>query len=394
MTTQSRKIAINTLKNTIISDHLNAIRGVAAMLVVFAHLRAGFFIPYKELTSPTLYEKIIFIITGWGNEAVIVFFVLSGFLVGTSSYCEIRNNTYSWTRYLINRFVRLYIVLLPTLAFSFFVIYFCYPNASENANQLNISLQTLMTNVFFLQSRPDTYAMNIPLWSLSNEFWYYMIFPCVALLLYQPNNLLSKTFYCFTLLLIFFLIGAEKSLYFIIWLMGVIVYLIKPISILTQSVLLRKIIAVIPLTCLFGAFVLSHLYPEPKMVSDFITAFSFSIFLYLILHNHNVSQKDWYHVFATRTSGCSYTLYLIHYPLIILITKLIHVDSNWTFDAFHILLAALVFVLIFTIAHCFALVTEYNTDKVRKFLSRTVESSSLSFLFGKSKLAEKKDTSL
>ena len=63
-------------------DHLDMLRGCAAVLVMAGHLRAYVFQNYDSLNSPDLSVKIFYAITGLGHQAVIIFFAMSGFLVG------------------------------------------------------------------------------------------------------------------------------------------------------------------------------------------------------------------------------------------------------------------------------------------------------------------------
>ncbi len=363
---------MKSLKNLRASDHLNFIRSFAAVMVLFAHLRSCFFVPYEHIASPTFVVKCLFILSGWGSEAVIIFFVLSGFLVGASGYSQIRNNTYSWQTYLISRFTRLYVVLIPSLALSFLVVYFgdgVFLGASKHPD---IGLNALVNNMLFLQTRTSTFAGNLPLWSLSNEFWYYVLFPCLMLFL-TTKSMAKKVGYFSLQMLIFLLIGKEKSLYFIIWLMGVGVYLLKPYSLLAHKPRLRTIISTLPLIGLAVVFILSHFYHAHLRLSyDFANAGFFSIFLYLILQNKTLSSNDWYHKFATETSGCSYTLYLVHYPLLLLFMKVLHVECSWPFDVQHIFFSGLIFLIILGFSYCFSQITEAHTDKVRKYITQRV----------------------
>jgi peptidoglycan/LPS O-acetylase OafA/YrhL len=58
-----------------------------------------------------------YLITGLGHQWVIVFFVLSGYLVGGSVLRSVAVNHWSWRVYLLNRLTRLYAVLIPALVF-------------------------------------------------------------------------------------------------------------------------------------------------------------------------------------------------------------------------------------------------------------------------------------
>jgi peptidoglycan/LPS O-acetylase OafA/YrhL len=106
---------------TMSSVHLDAIRGAAALVVLLGHTRDLFFssltaaFSAPEVTAAALpFRRVTGSVT-IGNEAVIIFFVLSGYLVGGSAIRDMRNNRWSWSRYLVQRATRLWIVLLPAL---------------------------------------------------------------------------------------------------------------------------------------------------------------------------------------------------------------------------------------------------------------------------------------
>ena len=63
---------------------LDATRFIAAFMVLFSHSRNDFFLPYGELPTDDkgIFTAIFYALGRLGHEAVIVFFVLSGFLVG------------------------------------------------------------------------------------------------------------------------------------------------------------------------------------------------------------------------------------------------------------------------------------------------------------------------
>jgi peptidoglycan/LPS O-acetylase OafA/YrhL len=63
-------------------DNLDLLRGSAAFLVLSGHLRSYIFQSYGELAQESLPVKAFYFGTGLGHQAVIIFFALSGFLVG------------------------------------------------------------------------------------------------------------------------------------------------------------------------------------------------------------------------------------------------------------------------------------------------------------------------
>ncbi|MBK6801577.1 MAG: acyltransferase family protein [Novosphingobium sp.] len=92
----------------------DVLRFVAAMLVVMEHSRDLLFLTLVEVSNLSVPWKVFYFLTGFGNEAVIVFFVLSGFWI-TSAVSRRIERTDFWRTYLIDRLSRLLIVLVPVL---------------------------------------------------------------------------------------------------------------------------------------------------------------------------------------------------------------------------------------------------------------------------------------
>lgn len=58
------------------------IRGCSALLVCLGHLRNTMFVDYSALIHPNIAIKVFYAVTSLGHQAVMVFFVLSGYFVG------------------------------------------------------------------------------------------------------------------------------------------------------------------------------------------------------------------------------------------------------------------------------------------------------------------------
>jgi peptidoglycan/LPS O-acetylase OafA/YrhL len=66
------------------SARLDMVRGIAALAVMFGHIRGLFFLDYSDLAAPSPAVTLFYAVTGLGHQAVMVFFVLSGCLIGGS----------------------------------------------------------------------------------------------------------------------------------------------------------------------------------------------------------------------------------------------------------------------------------------------------------------------
>ena len=95
---------------------LDLVRGLAAVAVCASHLRNGLIVDYGQysaLQEPNIAQKVFYFSTGLGHQAVIIFFVLSGFFVGSSIIKNVKR--FNFTKYMITRLSRLWIVLIPAL---------------------------------------------------------------------------------------------------------------------------------------------------------------------------------------------------------------------------------------------------------------------------------------
>ena len=127
-----------------------------------------------------------------------MFFVLSGYLIGHDTYLRIRKGTFFPGDYTGNRLVRLYCVALPGLLLSVLLGYSSMRLGSgfhimqENDfwpaswwDLRSFSISTLSCNLVFLQTAEcRQFGINSSLWSLSNELFYYAIFPSLLIVLY------------------------------------------------------------------------------------------------------------------------------------------------------------------------------------------------------------------
>ena len=90
-----------------VSTFLNISRWVAAFLVVIGHIRHLLFVDLKYVEHKTLFIKGMYFFTGFGHEAVIVFFVISGYLVGGITLERWRLNGADLASYFSARFSRI-----------------------------------------------------------------------------------------------------------------------------------------------------------------------------------------------------------------------------------------------------------------------------------------------
>lgn len=144
---------------------LESLRGFAAVYVVGHHLGNYFPIVNSPCFTPMRF----------GQEAVILFFLLSGFVIYTSLH---NRTSRSFRNYFVKRFRRIFPIFLTALLLSYLA------TSYQKGYFVDPQWSWLLGNLLMLQDyagvKPGamfgTYFGNTPLWSLSYEWWYYMIF--------------------------------------------------------------------------------------------------------------------------------------------------------------------------------------------------------------------------
>ena len=152
---------------------LEALRGFAAIYVVLHHSVYVFF-------SKTIAYKFF----GYGQEAVMIFFLLSGFVIAMS----MDKKHYTFKEYFLHRFFRIYSVFLVAIIISGFIYFYLNPSYSLDIKQLLLNFAMMQDHP---EMKPGTFTAPIfndnPLWSLSYEWWFYMIF-FAHFLFYRKNH--------------------------------------------------------------------------------------------------------------------------------------------------------------------------------------------------------------
>jgi peptidoglycan/LPS O-acetylase OafA/YrhL len=170
------KPAANVLAPEMALSHfLNFSRALAALLVLFFHIRSALVVPYDSLDVHNWLSRAVFVVTAFGHDAVIIFFVLSGYLVGGAVLkMDVRSPHDLW-EYWIDRSVRIGPVLIAATAFSI-VLQHMAPLFGCTDTQLTVLGNALGFQNFLVKPLCN----NLPLWSISNEVVYYFVFPAMV----------------------------------------------------------------------------------------------------------------------------------------------------------------------------------------------------------------------
>lgn len=292
---------------------------LAAYYVLIFHLKNN------RIGIPSILDKI----PNHGHDAVILFFVLSGYVIAATVD---RKKSSGWQDYFLDRAARVYSVALPTLFFSALVaLVIQWTTTGDNGeiSVLNVLFSTAV-NFFFLGqswSLENWVVYNQPYWSLCYEVLYYALFGVAVF---------AKSYWRYLGLLIVSLMAGPKVLLLLpCWLLGVYAYrwrdrlLMSP----TVAVVIGFVVPVAILVLLnklgFGPFTRAwmdalienrkdRLEFSADFLIDYVTAILVAINLYAArfipfrFPNAVVA-------FFKGGASISFTLYLMHMPLIYLV---------------------------------------------------------------------------
>lgn len=302
-----------------LSTAVSHIRWISAFMVMVGHVRPALFPEYQVLRNPSIVIKFVYFVTLFPEQAVICFFVISGLLVGGRALGSIEDGAFNLSRYAIDRLVRLYIVLVPSLLLCAILVFIqmrYLPISVCGGTSVDI-LVSLISNLAFLQNTvANTVCNNFPLWSLANEGWYYVLFPLGALISLRARYGLSFLFLALIALLFVFDRRGEHGIANLgpIWLIGVAILCVR----ISFPLLLC-------LLAFLGALILSRTGTVPgQFTGDYIIAITLA-FLLRAIAQWQISGAGvlLFPSLAERLSKFSYSLYLVHIPILFLAQSLI-----------------------------------------------------------------------
>lgn len=359
------------------SSLFDLIRGLAALVVFLEHARNLFFVDYSQLPSHRLLFAIPYLVTGAGHQAVVVFFVLSGFFISGAVFRSLERGHWSWADYLTRRLVRLWVVLIPALLLCCFwdhlggrldpALY-----SGKVANHIvNEDVRQYLTpsiflgNLFFVHTiLVPVFGSNGPLWSLAFEFWCYILFP-LGLFTIRPGTSRSQRLLFAVLFLAVarFVRGAVLGS-FPVWLIGTVLFFMPPLRLSTSLGRRIRIFAAVIYAAIF--FLLSGARSIPRIWSDYILAvFSFAFLWILLSASHRAEPRSPAVMACRGLARFSYTLYTVHTPMLIFCVALVLGNTRWAPTPAHVLTALGIWAIVLAFTYGLASLTEFRTDFIR-----------------------------
>ena len=350
------------------SLYLDFIRFLAACLVVLSHLA-------KENVFPS---NLAYFIPDFGREAVIIFFVLSGFVIAYTK--EHKHKTID--HYCIARFTRIYSAALPilllTVVLDLIGLHF-NPEGYGGLYQYEklyvyIPLHlAFLGEIWTLSEQPFTVA---PYWSLGYEVWYYVFF-----IFFAFYTGIKRWSLCLLLILFF---GYKLLLLLPIWVAGVYLYKyrniiqLKPVA--AQAIFYLSLVSVVLFElCNIDAALLAlgeQVWPFQSLalgsaapyLADYVMCilvvvnfYSAQFLSFKVLH---LAKRS-----IVRMSSYTFTLYLLHAPIMIFILR----NSNITEASYSGAISLIIAIIISTLL--VGELTEKRKHLFKPFVTKAVSLS-------------------
>jgi peptidoglycan/LPS O-acetylase OafA/YrhL len=351
---------------------IDFVRAVAAIAVVWNHC-FNMMLPLVRPEDGPIYH-LLAITASFGRDAVMVFFVISGYWISRSVSRSVSAGRWSWQIYLLNRLTRLWIVLLPALVLGAlcdgvgrFVLdvppyrALAWQGGGFADVGRNLSVPIFAGNALFLQDLlVPPLGSNSALWTLSKEFWYYIWFPTLVTAWARRPNLIAAAATLWTVYL-----SGSAALLFACWLAGSIVAGAER-RFRTAAPLGRRRSGAVAAAILFwlacAAAARSH--PVGYDAGCLLISGGFAMVLACVLR-FDVGVPRIVAPLARFGASASFSLYAYHLPVLVVVIALVCGSGTLPLSPVGVLVAAVTCVGLVVGGGLFASLTERHTDRLR-----------------------------
>jgi peptidoglycan/LPS O-acetylase OafA/YrhL len=255
------------------------------------------------------------------HAAVIVFFVLSGYVIAFSTLHKKGMNVRTYT---IARLSRLYSVVIPALLLTLILV-ICgnLINPSYYGRIVrDYEFERFIINALFLQSiwwRNLVPHDNGPFWSLGYEFWYYVVFGVL---------IFGKKWQWKTILILIccLIVGENVILLFPLWIWGACLYRYRNSLAISQRMAVLGFLFTLILT-IYSTFSLPEypgkvgvapLFYAASYLTDWILGFELGAMIWFYTKAlEKFSYPDGFARGVQWSANHTFSLYLYHYPCIL-----------------------------------------------------------------------------
>lgn len=301
--------------------YLSAFRLAAAFMILLGHARCELFATYSELNveSQNIFTQLFFVGVGWSSEALAIFFVMSGFLVGGPLLQRLHNAICGdkseqdckaqLKRFTIGRLVRIFVPLF----FATFLAAVVKMIGHDSFSWLDALL-----NVFGLQGVLASDFGGV-YWTLAYEIWFYILLSAILMLYCGRKWMLCGTI---LLLLSSFVIVNLSSCWFFMMLLGIGLYFMKDLD-FPRYMMWLSIAGIIIVKILGVLAVESHVFQfalHGKInfsMTYMVLALCFGIIMTMLAKSKPEEKLSiWIENFGNKWCGFTYCLYITHFTVL------------------------------------------------------------------------------
>ena len=370
----------------VMSQLIEALRWMGALAVLAVHTTNMFVNLADVMSAPhaaPVYVWWFFTAYELGHQAVLAFFVMSGYLVGGAVLAHIRKGQDFLREYFIHRIVRIYLVIPPALVLTFVVdglgrLLFSDTGVYDWAVfKGHFSFTLFLTSLASLQGILfDYFGTNGPLWSLACEFWYYVTFP-LLLLPFARNYPLVARVGGFALGAVIALVLATPPSWFkfgyILWVMGAAATLAPRAIVSSRRATLAIYAVAVVIIRLTIRGPLLHEHPWLADAADLLGSALFINVLLAFRFGPHEGFDLLRPKFHKTLADFSFSLYSIHMPILIFARAATSwfMGEAWAAQIAtppHYALACTVMAAVIVCAYAFSRGTEAKTGPARRAL--------------------------
>lgn len=345
------------------SSMLDFLRGWSAQLVLLGHL-LSFYGFQNEV--PTIQ-----------NFGVLVFFILSGFLI--THTCLVKQGDYDLKDFLIDRFSRIYSAYVPALICVAIIDAILISWTTPHSDFVNFDSSTVnfLVNLGMLHAHPflmkyagaEAFGSGRIFWTVSIEWMFYIIFGLIFFYNDYQRKSILKWFLLgtlgFLMVAAIYYIGKRGSGLTLYWLIGLLLAVlynkIEASEIRYNQFVLFLFVLTTSIVWRVNSMNIMDMY-------DVGLAFLIMLSMLAVFYINFTKPNSILSAFFKQTksfnkfiASYSYSLYLVHYTLILVFIPLLKSVNSFV-------AMALIFIMANLIAYIFALIFEFRYLTIRKSL--------------------------
>lgn len=298
------------------STTLDLIRVISAQLVLIGHGLVLFdiatrFSPIQDL-------------------GVLMFFLLSGLLITYSTFRKKNSSDYGFRVFLIERFSRIYSGYLPSICVIVLLDVLFIHKYGQNEYHYVLDTKAFFGNIFMLQDFPllgpitgiTSLGSARPFWTLSVEWWFYMFFGFVVLIKSSESRRgLYATLLTALAVVPFFnsVVAGRGNGLFAVWMMGFLVAVVLNGSAISIS---PRRCAIVVTLCVVCGFLRAY---NARTMYDLTLAGCLAGSLFFMARGLDQAERVYTPAILrviTFMANYSFSLYLIHYSILVLLVPL------------------------------------------------------------------------